>query len=99
MTRPHRIFVSIFCFIVLLILPGWVLRHERLAEVETRRAELAALQADNSALRGENHMLHEHILSLSDNGALLEHEVRERLGWVRSTETVVQFPPVEEPRQ
>lgn len=91
MTRPHRIAVGFFCVFALLVLPGWVLRHDRRARVEERAAELDALLSQNQALRTSNQALHEHITSLSDNGDLLEQEVRERLGWVRANETVVVF--------
>lgn len=91
MTRPHRLAVAALCTLVLVVLPGWALRHERAEQVEVRAGELARVEGRNAELRRENARLLDDVVTLAGGGERLEHEVRERLGWIRPNETLVVF--------
>ena len=95
MSRPHRVAVGTLCTLILLVLPGWVMRHERADEAEQRRAQLEEVRSQNAELSAENHRMHEQLTGLEEGGDRLEHSVRDRLGWVRDNELVVVFETVE----
>lgn len=89
MSRQHRIVIATLCTLALLTLPGWVLRHENAAELEAQADRLAEAEARNEAMAVENQRLFERVLVRPDDAARIEHEVRQRLGWVRAGEIVV----------
>lgn len=91
MTRTHRVTVGTLCVLLMLLLPGWALRHERSDRVAERAEALAEVEARNAELRTENERLDALVRSLDDDPARLENEVRERLGWVRANEVVIEF--------
>lgn len=90
MTRPHRVAIAALCTVVLLLLPSWAMRHDRAQAVAEREAALAALEARNDELRQQNALVLDEVTTLGDDGARLEHHVRDRLGWLLPDETVVE---------
>ena len=91
MTRAHRVIIATLCTLILLVLPGWALRHERRTFVAERANALAEVESRNAELRAQNAELLNRIQSMGDDGDALEASVRERLGWVGPNETVVVF--------
>lgn len=91
MSRQHRIVIATLCTLTLLTLPGWVLRHENAARLDEQAARLAEAEERNRAMAIENQRLFERVMIRPDDFARVEHEVRERLGWVRDGEVVVDF--------
>jgi len=91
MSRPHRIAVAVLCGLALLLLPGWVLRHQRAEVVHERRGTLQDIEAQNQLLRQTNDELLDRVLKLNEESERMEHEAREHLGWVKPNEVVVEF--------
>ena len=90
MSRPHRIVVGTLCVLALLTLPGWVLRHENAARLEDQAAHLHEAQERNREMAVENRQLFDEVTTLLSDSEHVEHEARERLGWVRDGEVIVE---------
>ena len=92
MSRPHRIAVGTLCVLSLLTLPGWVLRHENAGRLEAQAALLGEAQERNAEMATQNERLYDEVTTLLSDSEHVEHEARERLGWVRDGEVIVELP-------
>jgi cell division protein FtsB len=92
MSRPHRILVGTLCVLALLTLPGWVLRHENAERLENQQALLDVATDRNREMAEQNRRLLDEVNTLLADSEHVEHEARERLGWVRPGEVIVTLP-------
>ncbi len=96
MSRPHHIVVGTLCVLALLTLPGWVLRHENAERLEAQQALLEHATERNLVMAEQNRRLLDRVNTLLADSEHVEHEARERLGWIRPGEVIVTLPAAPE---
>lgn len=96
MSRPHRIIVGALCVLALLTLPGWVLRHENAQHLASQQSLLDVATERNREMAEQNRRLLDEVNTLLADSDHVEHEARERLGWVRPGEVIVTLPSAAE---
>jgi cell division protein FtsB len=91
MTRAHRVVIAALSIAAVIMLPKWVLQHERAQLLEDRQAAWEEIRRENAVREQENERLREQIRAFSTNGAREERAILQDTDWVRPDEIVVEF--------